>query len=58
MSAIRKAVNYLRQIMGETAYERYCEYLRRAGHAERIPTPQQFYLESLERRYSRPSRCC
>ena len=57
MTALKALLNYLREIMGEGAYARYCEHLRRAGRND-VPTPQQFYLESLECRYSRPSRCC
>ena len=55
---MRKLLNFIRQVLGEGAYERYCEYLRRNGRASEIPTPQEFYLKSLTRRYSQPSRCC
>lgn len=58
MSFLNKIVNYLRELMGEGAYARHCEYLRRIGRSAAIPTPQRFYLDSLEKKYSTPSRCC
>ena len=58
MSALKKAVDFLRQVMGEQAYARYCEHLRRTGRSQDVPTPQAFYLDGVERRYSQPSRCC
>ena len=58
MRFFRVALDYLQQIMGEAAYARYCEHLRRTGRGNALPTPQQFYLDLLECRYSRPSRCC
>ncbi len=57
MARLKLVLKYLREVMGEGAYERYCEHLWRAGR-EDLPTKEQFYLESLMRRYSRPSRCC
>jgi hypothetical protein len=48
--------NALRAVMGDTAYERHLEAAARLG-----TTPlsaQAFYLDSVERRYSTPNRCC
>ncbi len=58
MNLLKTALNYLKQVMGEGAYLRYCEHLRRKGRAADIPTPREFYLESVRRCYSKPSRCC
>jgi uncharacterized short protein YbdD (DUF466 family) len=58
MTWLRAAIRYLRQVMGEDAYARYCCHLRATGRAAEIPTPERFYLESLERRYKGVSRCC
>lgn len=48
----------LREWCGDTAYE---SYLRARGRqdAERGPlTAEEFYVEQINRRYSRPNRCC
>jgi len=49
----------LREWCGDSAYERY---LRAAATQLAGPhsvlTKKQFYVEQLNRRYSRPSRCC
>jgi hypothetical protein len=44
----------LREWSGDAAYE---TYLARAGDGPRL-SREAFYLDSLRRRYSRPSRCC
>jgi len=43
----------LRQWSGDAAYERYVEC---AG--EGALSREKFYVEELERKYSRPNRCC
>ncbi len=52
----------LRQIFGDAAYENYLQSVRRnAVHDGKIATPlsrDQFYLDSLQRRYSKINRCC
>jgi uncharacterized short protein YbdD (DUF466 family) len=47
----------LREWCGDAAYERYCRAARR-NKVACVATPKQFYVEQLERRYSRPNRCC
>ena len=48
----------IRDWCGDSAYERYLSATRRR-HSENLPlTKEQFYIEQLDRRYSRPSRCC
>ena len=63
---------WLRQVMGDAAYENYlCSAARRrgvtaaqntgdgnAGEKGRLLTEEEFYLDALRRRYSRVSRCC
>lgn len=47
----------LREWCGDAAYERYrCATLKKGG--ARLLTPSQFYVQQLERKYSRPNRCC
>jgi len=52
----------LRQIFGDAAYENYLQSVQRnALHEESIVTPlsrDEFYLDSLQRRYSKINRCC
>ena len=52
----------LRQIFGDAAYENYLQSIQRnALHTGGDTTPlsrDEFYLDSLQRRYSKISRCC
>jgi len=48
----------LREWCGDAAYE---SYLRSKGNQSglcRTLTPAEFYVEQLNRRYSKPNRCC
>jgi uncharacterized short protein YbdD (DUF466 family) len=49
----------LREWCGDAAYERY---LKSPGQQKATPqrklTAEEFYVELLNRRYSRPNRCC
>ena len=47
----------VREWCGDAAYERYQKAVLREKTAWSL-TPQQFYVEQLERKYSGPSRCC
>ena len=61
----RRAWRWLRQVTGDAAYENYLRGIR-AGRpqssstkASHLPMSRsEFYLDSLRRRYSTPSRCC
>jgi len=44
----------VREWSGDAAYDTYAA---RVGRGERV-SREAFYLESLRRRYSRPTRCC
>ncbi len=57
----RKFRWYVRQISGDAAYDNYLRHVREAKcrHHEAAPlSREQFYLDSLRRRYSGVSRCC
>jgi len=55
-SAFSGVWNYVRAIMGDQAYERYLEVVKRQGQTPL--SAQEFYVDSLKRRYSTVSRCC
>jgi uncharacterized short protein YbdD (DUF466 family) len=48
---------WLRQVSGDAAYENYVAWAARRGRG-RVCSREEFYLESLRRRYSGVSRCC
>jgi uncharacterized short protein YbdD (DUF466 family) len=56
-AAFRAFWGGLRQWCGDADYERYLRVLGRRASAIQI-SREQFYLEQLNRRYSRPNRCC
>jgi len=48
----------LREWCGDAAYERYLRSSAfEQGKAQRLST-REFYVEQVNRRYSRPNRCC
>lgn len=47
----------LRQWSGDSAYETYLACARRQ-QAKKPLSATEFYVEQLNRKYSRPSRCC
>lgn len=53
---------YVRQVSGDAAYENYLRHARAGkcahGRAMAPLTREEFYLDSLRRRYSGVSRCC
>jgi hypothetical protein len=53
-AALRVAWRRLREWSGDAAYE---TYLARAGNGAPLDR-EAFYLDSLRRRYSLPTRCC
>jgi uncharacterized short protein YbdD (DUF466 family) len=48
----------VREWCGDSAYERYLQAQRSMPGGHAVLTPEQFYVEQLDRRYSRPNRCC
>ena len=53
-AALRAAWDRLREWSGDAAYE---TYLARPAEGPRL-SREDFYLDSLRRRYSGPTRCC
>jgi uncharacterized short protein YbdD (DUF466 family) len=56
VTGFRSVWDFVRAVMGDQAYERYLDSMRRAG-TEPL-SPKEFYLDSIKRRYSTVSRCC
>ena len=54
----RIAWRSLREWCGDAAYERYVRSSTAKAGARTLLTPSEFYVEQLNRRYSRPNRCC
>jgi uncharacterized short protein YbdD (DUF466 family) len=48
----------LREWCGDSAYERYRRFVAERPAERRTLTAAEFYVEQLNRRYSRPNRCC
>lgn len=55
--AIARFWQGLREWCGDAAYERYLKCAVRGG-LERPLSPAEFYVEQLNKKYSRPNRCC
>ena len=58
---------WLRQVTGDAAYENYLHHAARASREKtncpnhppgNIVTAEQFYLDRLNRKFARVSRCC
>ncbi len=47
----------LREWCGDAAYERYRLCAKRTGQNP-IQSPAEFYVDQLNKKYSRPNRCC
>ena len=47
----------LREWCGDSAYERYLRASATKNACRKL-TPAEFYVDQLNRRYSRPNRCC
>jgi uncharacterized short protein YbdD (DUF466 family) len=48
----------IRDWCGDSAYERYLSATCRRHSQDSPLTQEKFYVEQLDRRYSRPNRCC
>ena len=55
---LRKFWRGFREWSGDAAYERYLRSPRTQASASEALGPAEFYIEQLNRRYSRPNRCC
>ena len=47
----------LREWSGDAAYDRYLACAKKSNRNETL-TAAEFYVEQLNRKYSRPNRCC
>jgi uncharacterized short protein YbdD (DUF466 family) len=56
--ALRRFWRGLREWCGDAAYERYLGAKGRRDIECRTLTAEEFYVEQINRRYSRPNRCC
>ena len=56
--SVRTAWHGLREWCGDAAYERYLGAKGRQDEEQRTLSAQEFYVEQINRRYSRPNRCC
>jgi uncharacterized short protein YbdD (DUF466 family) len=57
----RLAINFwlgIREWCGDSAYDRYLQAQKTEPEKSDLLTPAQFYVERVNRRYSRPNRCC
>ena len=55
---LRNFWDYLRQVSGDDAYERYLVH-RQQEHASETPlTRQQFFKKRQEEKWGKVSRCC
>jgi uncharacterized short protein YbdD (DUF466 family) len=57
-SPVRRFWRGLREWCGDAAYERYLRAHGRQDAGNRALTAEEFYVEQINRRYSRPNRCC
>jgi uncharacterized short protein YbdD (DUF466 family) len=59
LRALKRLWRGLREWCGDAAYERYLSSVtRRKSPPRAVLTAEEFYVEQLDRRYSRPNRCC
>jgi uncharacterized short protein YbdD (DUF466 family) len=58
MRSLRRFWRGLREWCGDAAYERYLRAKGRKDGERGTLTAEQFYVEQINRRYSRPNRCC
>ena len=54
----RRVWRGLREWCGDAAYERYLRSAAVKSRRCEILTPEEFYVDQLNRRYARPNRCC
>ncbi len=56
--SLRRFWRGLREWCGDAAYERYLRAKGRRNSEQGTLTAEEFYVEQINRRYSRPNRCC
>jgi uncharacterized short protein YbdD (DUF466 family) len=48
----------IRDWCGDSAYERYLSATQKRQQRDSLLNEKSFYVEQLDRKYSRPNRCC
>ena len=48
----------IREWSGDASYERYLRSVSGKSEGRHALSAEEFYLEQLNRKYSRPNRCC
>ena len=56
--SLRTVWRGLREWCGDAAYDRYLSSRTTRSSKQTPLTAQEFYVERVNRRYSRPNRCC
>lgn len=56
--SLRRFWRGLREWCGDAAYERYLVAKGRQDAESGTLSAEEFYVEQINRRYSRPNRCC
>lgn len=56
--AVRRFWRGVREWCGDAAYERYLRATGRQDAGRVTLSAEEFYVEQVNRRYSRPNRCC
>jgi len=56
--SLRRFWRGLREWCGDAAYERYLHAKGRQSAEQHALSAEEFYVEQINRRYSRPNRCC
>jgi len=54
--ALSIAWQWFRGATGDQVYDAYVRHAQ--SHGQRLLTRREFYVQHLERKYTRPSRCC
>lgn len=57
-SALRYFWNFLRQVSGDDAYERYLAHQRAHHHGKRAMTRREYFKQRQDEKWSKVSRCC
>jgi uncharacterized short protein YbdD (DUF466 family) len=56
--SLRRFWRGLREWCGDAAYERYLRAKGRQATEQHTLSAEEFYVDQINRRYSRPNRCC
>lgn len=57
-SVVREAIEFIRTLTGDNAYERYCHHHRAMHPDQPLPDRRSYYRERERRKWEGVSRCC